>query len=295
MNKIGIDIGGTSIKFAFFDDNSEIIKRAKVKTSISDPSEVATDIATLIKNNYSEYKKVPIGIACAGDVNAKLGTVTADNLHWENVNLVSLLKDELDCDVCLVQDAEAAMLAEWDNGSLKGEENAVFLTIGTGVGGGLIIDGKPYRRIKHNACELGHMITHANGEQCACGEHGCFERYASASALVRSSKDYNNALEIFDNAMIGEKNASLIFEKYIDELCIGIVNVISIFAPDVIAIGGGMSGSGEPFLNAIMKGLNKHPYYYRYGKSTKIKLAKFANDAGVRGAAKAATLAKEEN
>lgn len=295
MNKVGVDIGGTSVKFSLLDENSVILKKDKIRTNISSPQGVANDIAELIKKNSDDYKSIPIGVACAGEVNAELGTVTADNLGWNKVNLLHLLQNEINRDVCLAQDAEAAMLAEWDCGSLKGESNAVFLTIGTGIGGSLIIDGKPYRQIKYNACEIGHMITHANGRECPCGEFGCYERYASASALVASTPVFDNAFDLFEAAMAKDERTLPIWDEYINEVCIGIVNMISIFAPDAISIGGGMSGSGEPFLNEIMKGLSNHLYYLRYGKSTKILLAKYGNEAGVRGAATAAMLKMGDN
>lgn len=287
MRAIGIDVGGTAIKFALVSDG-EVLLRAQCPTPTGDPPALAKAAAALIRENAPDWEMLPIGFACAGDVDPKTGLVSADNLGWQNVPLGSLLREALGRDVLLEQDTHAAMMAEWANGSLKGEKNALYLTIGTGVGGGAILDGRPYREIRRPGSEFGHMITHAGGEPCPCGERGCYERYASSAALVRRAKGYKNAKEIVDAVQRNDPAILPIWESYIEEVCVGLVNLMAIFYPEVISIGGGISASGDFLLNAILKGLSHHEGYRKYYSHIRIRLADFGNDAGVLGAAAAA-------
>lgn len=287
MRAIGIDVGGTAIKFALVSDG-EVLLRAQCPTPTGDPPALAKAAAALIRENAPDWEMLPIGFACAGDVDPKTGLVSADNLGWQNVPLGSLLREALGRDVLLEQDTHAAMMAEWATGSLKGEKNALYLTIGTGVGGGAILDGRPYREIRRPGSEFGHMITHAGGEPCPCGERGCYERYASSAALVRRAKGYKNAKEIVDAVQRNDPAILPIWESYIEEVCVGLVSLMAIFYPEVISIGGGISASGDFLLNAILKGLSHHEGYRKYYSHIRIRLADFGNDAGVLGAAAAA-------
>lgn len=287
MRAIGIDVGGTAIKFALVSDG-EVLLRAQCPTPTGDPPALAKAAAALIRENAPDWEMLPIGFACAGDVDPKTGLVSADNLGWQNVPLGSLLREALGRDVLLEQDTHAAMMAEWANGSLKGEKNALYLTIGTGVGGGAILDGRPYREIRRPGSEFGHMITHAGGELCSCGERGCYERYASSAALVRRAKGYKNAKEIVDAVQRNDPAILPIWESYIEEVCVGLVSLMAIFYPEAISIGGGISASGDFLLNAILKGLSHHEGYRKYYSHIRIRLADFGNDAGVLGAAAAA-------
>lgn len=287
MRAIGIDVGGTAIKFALV-SAGEVLLRAQCPTPTGDPPALAKAAAALIRENAPDWEMLPIGFACAGDVDPKTGLVSADNLGWQNVPLGSLLREALGRDVLLEQDTHAAMMAEWANGSLKGEKNALYLTIGTGVGGGAILDGRPYREIRRPGSEFGHMITHAGGEPCPCGERGCYERYASSAALVRRAKGYKNAKEIVDAVQRNDPAILPIWESYIEEVCVGLVSLMAIFYPEAISIGGGISASGDFLLNAILKGLSHHEGYRKYYSHIRIRLADFGNDAGVLGAAAAA-------
>lgn len=288
MNAIGIDIGGTAIKFALIDENSNIIFRAQKPTPVGDPAALADRAADLIRENCADWKDIPIGIGCAGDVDPETGIVTADNLSWNQVPFGPLLADYLGRPVRMEQDTHAAMMAEWAGGSLKGENNALYLTLGTGVGGGAILDGRPYREIRRQGSEFGHMITHAGGDPCPCGERGCYERYASSAALVRRVEGYSNAREIVDAARTGDPRILPVWKDYIEEVCIGLVSLISIFCPDVISIGGGISAAGDFLLNGIRECLSQHEAFRKYYSETRICLAQFGNDAGVLGAAAAA-------
>ena len=167
--------------------------------------------------------------------------------------------------------------------------------VGTGVGGGAILDGRPYREIRRPGSEFGHMITHAGGELCPCGERGCYERYASSAALVRRAPGYQNAREILDAVRAGEPAVLPIWESYIEEVCVGLISLMAIFFPDVISIGGGISAAGDFLLDAIRAGLNRHESYRKYYSGIRVCLAEFCNDAGVLGAAASARREMEKN
>lgn len=288
MNAIGIDIGGTAVKFALLDGGGSILVRAQAPTLRDRPEALADRTAELIREHGGDWMHLPIGVACAGDVDPESGLVTADNLGWEEVPLRPLLESRLGRPVRLEQDTHAAMMAEWENGSLKGEKNALYLTLGTGVGGGAILDGRPYREIKRLGSEFGHMITHAGGEPCPCGERGCYERYASSAALVRRAEGYSSAKEIIAAVQKGNREILPVWEEYIEEICIGLISLMAIFVPDAVSIGGGISEAGEFLLSAIKRGLEGHAAYRRYYHTADIRLARFGNDAGVLGAAAAA-------
>lgn len=295
MNAIGIDIGGTAIKLALIAEDGTILLRTQTPTPVGDPSALAEAAAGLIRENCPDWSALPIGVGCAGDVDPETGIVTADNLGWTQVPLGSLLEAALGRPVRLEQDTHAAMMAEWANGSLKGEKNALYLTLGTGVGGGAILDGRPYREIRRPGSEFGHMITHAGGELCPCGEQGCYERYASSAALVRRAPGYQNAREILDAVRAGDPAILPIWDSYIEEVCVGLISLMAIFFPDVISIGGGISAAGDFLLDAIRAGLNRHESYRKYYSGIRVCLAEFCNDAGVLGAAASARREMEKN
>ena len=298
MNAIGIDVGGTAIKFALIgtgpDGEPAVLARAQKTTPVGDPAALAERVACLIREHAPDSEQLPIGVACAGDVDPKTGLVTADNLGWTEVPLGPLLEKSLGRPVLLEQDTHAAMMAEWSGGSLKGENNALYLTLGTGVGGGAILDGRPYREIRRQGSEFGHMITHVGGDLCPCGERGCYERYASSAALVRRAEGFSNARDIVDAARAGDPRVVPIWEDYMEEVCAGLISLISIFYPDVISIGGGISAAGDFLLDSLYGCLNRHEAYRKYYSGTDIRLARYGNDAGVLGAAAAACRAWEK-
>ncbi len=292
MNAIGIDIGGTSIKFALLDEAGKILCRERRPTPLNDPAALA-DIAAGVIYGW-KGSEMPIGVACAGDVNNDTGLVTADNLGWDKVPLGPLLFQRLGRSVVLEQDAQAAMLAEWSAGSLMGEKNALYLTLGTGVGGGAIVGGKPHRELARTSSEYGHMITHAGGEPCSCGERGCYERYASVSALVRRAEGFSSAEEILAAVQAGNEKVVAIWKEYIREVCMGLVSLLNIFGPEVISIGGGISEAGDILLDSLKAGMGEHTTYTRYYSHTELRLAVFGNDAGVLGAAASARRFREK-
>ena len=281
--KIGVDIGGTTIKLAVLDEKGQILKKGCIPTPYSDLHAMTQEIGKWIGSHVPDYRELPIGIACAGSIHPDTQLLSADNLGLRNVPLQKQIEEVLRCSVAVSQDAHAAMIAEWKYGSLQGANYAVYLILGTGVGGDALIDGKPYRLVKHSAMEFGHMITHPNGEPCPCGERGCYERYASASALVRRVPGAKSAREIIDNVQRGNPEVLTIWETYVEEICIGILNLCRIFQPEKLAIGGGISQVGSFLLNSILKELEKHPFWNSC--HTELVLGSLGNDAGVIGAA----------
>ena len=208
MKTAGVDIGGKSIKLGIFDDDMKLIHRDSVITPISQPERVADLIADMLRGHDVDC----VGVGTAGSVDNRTHVVSASNLGWKNAPLLKLLADRLHLPVSVDNDAQAALMAEWYDGACQGVECAVYLTLGTGIGGALILDGKPWRGRNNLAAEFGHIITHADGLLCACGRRGCFERYGSASALERMSGG-RTAREIADAAKAGDPDALHIFDR----------------------------------------------------------------------------------
>lgn len=288
MRAIGIDVGGTAIKFALVSDG-EVLLRAQCPTPTGDPPALAKAAATLIRENAPDWEMLPIGFACAGDVDPKTGLVSADNLGWQNVPLGSLLREALGRDVLLEQDTHAAMMAEWANGSLKGEKNALYLTIGTGVGGGAILDGRPYREIRRPGSEFGHMITHAGGLDCPCGGKGCYERYASTKALIEKVRTATNkpldAFTIFEKENLQDPAVRAVVDQWIDEMILGLTNLIYIFNPPLVILGGGVINE-DYIIELIDRKIYKN--MMENYKKVNIVRSKLGSTAGLLGAAYAA-------
>lgn len=282
MELIGIDIGGTSVKLGVINDKTEIVYRAQHPAE-KDPERMTANLSRMIELAWRERGRLPVGIACAGWVNG--GRVSADNLSWGDVPLSDMLHDSLGVGIPMGNDAHLAMLAEWRRGSLIGLEHCIYLTLGTGVGGGIIVNGAPYRGEANLGGEIGHMITHAGGLACPCGQHGCYEMYASAGALSRMAGG-RSARAILDEASEGGSCDAL--DSYLSEVCLGLVGLMAIFAPQAISIGGGISNAGQFLLDRLLIRLRNTPGYGGLHSHVSVRLAKFGNDAGIIGAAELA-------
>ena len=176
----GIDIGGTSIKFGIFDEQLNLLQQWSRPT----PKEPA-EAAALIAAQLEPYHVAAIGAGAPGTLNAARETITADNLAWADVPLAALLRRASGLPAVVINDGHAAMLAEMRSGALQNVQTGILLTLGTGIGGGIVINGQCWRSPAGLAPELGHIITHSDGLPCPCGQCGCFEQYASATALIR--------------------------------------------------------------------------------------------------------------
>ncbi len=311
MYRIGVDLGGTNIAVGVVDENYNIVGRAKRKTNAKRGAEsVCDDIAAAIREAAEESGLslddiASFGIGTPGSVDTKNGIIkSAGNLQFFDVNLKEMLKERLGKYFTVENDGNAAAYGEYIAGAGKGTENFIAITLGTGVGGGIVIGGKIYTGSNFAGAELGHMIINMNGEYCTCGKHGCLEAYASATALIRQTiakmnkypdsvmwelcgKDINNVngKTAFDANRMGDKAGKETIDEYISYLATGVSNIISVFQPDVLCIGGGISGEGEALINPVANYFSDVKSSKKVGKATKILAARLGNDAGIIGAA----------
>lgn len=317
--KVGIDLGGTNIvagvvKVDYDNQDYEIIARAECKTAIPRPeTDVCDSMASVVKQALKKAKlKLDdvdyVGIGVPGAVNPDTGIIeTSPNLLFQNWDVRSMMSERLNGKFVKIEnDANAAALGEYLAGSAKGCKNAVAVTLGTGVGGGIVIDGKIYSGSNFAGAELGHMVIVKDGKECGCGRKGCWEAYASATALINMTKDAIrnekadfsymldacdgdinnvNGKTAFDAQLAGDYTGKAVVEEYISYLACGIVNVINIFQPDVLCIGGGVSRQGENLLAPVRAIVEKERITKHNKKQTVICVATLGNDAGIIGAA----------
>jgi len=307
---VGIDLGGTNIVAGVVDEKYNIIAKASTKTNCPRPEkEIADDMAKMalqaVKNANLTIDDVEwIGIGTPGIANSSTGIIEySNNLGFKNTPMVKYIQESIDKPVFIENDANAAAYGEYVAGAAKGAKNAVCITLGTGVGGGIIIDGKIYSGSNFAGAEIGHTVIEVDGPQCSCGRKGCFEVFSSATGLIRMTKEamaenpdsiMNKMAEekgkvtartSFDAMRTGDETAKAVVDKYIKYLAAGITNTINIFQPDVLCIGGGVCNEGDPLLLPV-KALVKEEVYTRNSpKNTEIVIAKLGNDAGIIGAA----------
>ncbi|MDF2567040.1 MAG: hypothetical protein K0R90_496 [Oscillospiraceae bacterium] len=308
---VGIDLGGTNIVAGIVDENHEIITKADVKTNLPrDYKAIADD---MVKVSFEAVEKAGltmdqiewIGVGCPGTVNRDTGIVEyANNLEFYNAPLTEYLENKFNKKVYMDNDANAAGFGEFVAGAAKGTSSAVAITLGTGVGSGIILDGKIYSGSNFAGAEIGHSVLEVDGNLCTCGRRGCFETYSSATALINMTKkameasketamwemaegDINKASgkTAFDGMRAGDKVATEVVNEYIKYLAAGITNVINIFQPDVVCIGGGISKEKETLLAPLREIVSKEVYSRYSKKNTKLVAATLGSEAGVIGAA----------
>lgn len=329
MKYIGVDIGGTNLVSAIVEKDSKgykIICKKSCPTNVPRPKEnICEDIIKITLEALKEVK-LPldeiksIGIGVPGSVDVKAGNINfATNLFIENWNIKKDIEEKINdsnylkkfgfepsenyIEVFIENDANAAALGEALAGAAKGFNNAIMVTLGTGIGGGIIINKKIYSGANFAAGEIGHMVIVKDGIECTCGRKGCFERYASATGLInltqqkmQENKDSKmweiapnlnevNGKTAFDAEKLADKAAKQVLEDYIAYLGCGVANLINIFQPDCIIIGGGISNQGENLLSPLRKYIDKQTYNKNLKVQTRILKAQLANDAGVIGAA----------
>ncbi|MBR2283292.1 MAG: ROK family protein [Ruminococcus sp.] len=310
---VGIDLGGTNIVAGVVDGNYNIIAKASTKTNCPRPDrEIAADMARMaeeaVKNAGLDMGDIEwIGIGSPGIANSSTGVLEySNNLGFRDTPLVDYIKEFIgrdDTPVFIENDANAAAYGEYVAGAAKGARNAVCITLGTGVGSGIVIDGKIYSGSNFAGAEIGHTVIEVGGAQCSCGRKGCFEAYSSATGLIRMTKE---AIELhpdsamagmakergkvtartsFDCMRAGDKYAKDVVDKYIKYLAAGVTNVINIFQPDILCIGGGVCNEGDPLLLPMKKIVAEEVYTRDSDKNCEIVIAKLGNDAGIIGAA----------
>lgn len=307
---VGIDLGGTNIVAGVVDEDYNIIAKASTKTNCPRPEkEIADDMAKMalqaVKNADLTIADIEwIGIGTPGIANSSTGVIErASNLGFENTPMVKYIQETIDKPVFIENDANAAAYGEYVAGAAKGAKNAVCITLGTGVGGGIIVDGKIYAGSNFAGAEIGHTVIEVDGAQCSCGRKGCFEAYSSATGLIRMSKEAMEACPdsimnkmaeekgkvtartSFDAMRAGDKAAKDVVDKYIKYLAAGITNTINIFQPDVLCIGGGVCNEGDPLLLPVRALVKEEDFARNSEKKTEIVIAKLGNDAGIIGAA----------
>ena len=310
MYYLGIDLGGTNIATAVVNEQFEILGRGKLKTRCPRPAEeIADDIAetcrmALAESGLTMADIEGVGIGIPGTINRDTGMVEyANNLLFDKVPMRKMLQDRLGCDIYLENDANAAAYGELLAGAGKGCDNFVAITLGTGVGSGIIVDGKIVSGVNFAGGEVGHTVIVKDGVMCPCGRPGCWEAYASATALIRQTKeamechpeskmwelagsiDQVNGRTAFDAMRAGDEVGSQVAHGYMDYVACGIVNVINIFQPTMVCIGGGISKEGETLLGPIRKYVERERYSKHSSVQTELKKAELGNDAGIIGAA----------
>jgi len=315
MCRIGVDLGGTNIVAGLVGDDFKIVDKLSCLTLPQRGADaVANDIIRLCfevcKKNSIDIKNIKqIGVASPGTVNCEEGIIEyANNIPFCNYPMAEKVRVATGCDkILLGNDANIAAWGEAIAGAAKGTTNSVMITLGTGVGGGVIIDNKIYTGFNFAGAELGHIVIQYNGRQCSCGRKGCWEAYSSATALIAMTnekieecKRYSRDTKMIDiasrkgsvngttafNAMkMGDNAAREVVDVYIKYLACGLVNIVNIFQPEIISIGGGISNEGQSLIDLLNPYITADRYGCTSQKQTEIKIAKLSNDAGVIGAA----------
>lgn len=294
--RIGIDIGGTDTKIGLVDVHQKLIARESMETNAQRPAEeIIAEIgqkvlALLEEQGIAMDQCIGAGIGVPGTVDRKEGVVRySNNIHWDQVELAKEMGKFLPIPIKIANDADCAALGEAVAGAGKEYQDVVMLTLGTGVGGGIILDGEIYEGRGMGGSELGHMVIVENGEPCTCGRRGCLEAYASATALKRDAKRASgkemNPEEIFAAAAAGDKVMKDVVDTYIRRLGVGIVNIVNIFRPQMVLLGGGISAQGETILPQISEMLKENCFGGAKSELPEVETAALGNEAGMIGAA----------
>ena len=312
MYRIGVDLGGTNIVVGVINEENKIIAKASRKTNSPRPAEgIFDDMADAIKEAMEQaqitFKDViSVGVGTPGSVNKGDELIDfANNLAFDNVPAYALLRERIGFDkVYFDNDANCAALGEAVAGCGKGVKNFVMITLGTGVGSGIIANGKLVTGLNYAAGEMGHMVISYDGVPCNCGRKGCWESYSSATALIVQTKNAmrKNADSLmweltendlgkvtgktaFDAARKGDAAAKAVVNTYMSYLAVGIGNVVNIFQPDIVCVGGGVGNEKENLIAPVRKLVATERYSVHAKKQTQILCAVLGNDAGIIGAA----------
>jgi len=316
MYRIGVDLGGTNIAAGIVDESGRILAKDSIPTRAERPAEeIGADIAYLSRKLCEDFgcsldDIESVGIASPGIADNENGMVVyANNLPFRNFPIAKIVGDGLGGKKVFVEnDANAAAWGEAVCGAAGGTKNSVMITLGTGVGGGIIIDNKIYGGFNHAGAELGHIVIEYNGRPCSCGRKGCWEAYSSATALIKMTKEKLDeckekgiptlmeelvakkgkvsGITAFNAYRMGDAPAKEVVDKYISYLACGLANIVNIFQPEIISLGGGISNEGDSLIEALLPLIRAEQYGGGGAiELTKIKIAKLGNDAGIIGAA----------
>lgn len=309
--RIGIDLGGTNIAVGIVDENLQLVAKHSVPTQAERPyQQIVEDMAKAVFTAMKEAgvsleQCTSVGIGSPGICDSETGTVIyTNNIKWENVPLTAELQKWIPLPCYLSNDANCAALGEVAAGAAKGCKNAVLLTLGTGVGGGIILDGKIFAGCHSAGAELGHTVLVKDGEPCTCGRRGCLEVYASASALIRQAKraaeknpdsllwklcggdlERMDARIPFEAERQGDETAKQVVKEYVACLSEGVINFVNIFRPEYVILGGGVCNEGARLLDPINDCVRRLCFGSDKVEPPKVVRAKLGNDAGIIGAA----------
>ena len=309
-NYVGIDLGGTNIKAGVVTDEGKLLNKVTCKTNADRPMEdIIHDMGRLaadaVKDAGLEVSDIEaIGIGSPGTPDNDEGLlVYSNNLPFVMAPMRKLIREVIDLPVYIDNAANCAAMAEAVAGAAKGAKDSVTITLGTGVGAGVIVDGKIYSGFNQAGSEFGHTVLVSGGIECPCGRKGCFEQYASASALARMTREaaeknpdsllnkvYEqqgewNAQIAFIAMRDGDETAKEVVDTYTSYLADGLANAINAFMPEVLVVGGGVCNEGDPLLIPMREKTMSRPYFGPGVKKTRIELAQMGNDAGIVGAA----------
>lgn len=314
MYYLGIDLGGTNIAAAAVDEEGVILGRSSIPTPRDGaaPAQVAAAMAQAVVQAVEHAglelsNAASIGIGSPGTIDPVSGVVRFwSNLNFQDVPLSELVRKNIPMDlpIYLENDANAAALGEYASGAGKGSVSMVAITLGTGIGGGAVFNGKLYTGFNYAGMEVGHFVIEKGGRLCTCGRKGCFETYCSATALIRRTKeimeqspdsllwqlaegDLNkvNGRIPFDAAQQGDAAAQAVVQEFIDYLGNGVASLVNVLQPEVFCIGGGLSNQGENLLGPVRQILNREDYARNSVNRTRLVRAELGNDAGIIGAA----------
>lgn len=307
MYCVGIDIGGMSIKAGVIDRDGNILKKGKVVTDVAGGEDkIISDIGGLVLSlaDPKDRDFVGIGIGCPGAINSSTGTVDrAYNLNWTDVPLAEKLARKINKPIKVSNDANCAALGETMFGVGRMYSDTIFITLGTGVGGGIILDNKLYEGNESKGGELGHMVLVVDGEPCTCGRRGCMEAYCSASALIRETKcamlankdsemwQFSPSLAdvdgktAFECSKKGDRAACEVVDYFVKYLGEGMLNFANIFRPQAIILGGGVCAQGDYLIDKLKDYCKDRDYGFEGMPRFDILVAQLGNDAGMIGAA----------
>ena len=315
MVYIGVDLGGTNIAVGICGEDLKIIAKGSVPTRPERaPEMIVKDMADLSARLLKECgipldEVASVGIATPGTANSDTGVVEySNNIPFYRFPIADVFKSFLPVKRVLIEnDANAAALAEALSGAAKGTRKSVMITLGTGVGGGIVIDGKVYSGFNHAAGELGHTVIEYNGRPCSCGRRGCWEAYSSATGLINMTREKVNECKIkgipslmveefdatgrisartaFSAMKKGDVPGADVVREYIAYLACGITNMINIFQPEVLSIGGGICNERENLLNPLLAIIRTEQYTRNLPNRCEVRIAELGNDAGIVGAA----------
>ncbi len=318
---VGIDLGGTNIKAGVVTSDGKLLHKQSIKTQVGERSEeeLVKDMGSLAARVIQEAGLQTadikaIGIGSPGTPDNITGyLVYANNLRFHMTPMRKWVREVIDLPVYIENDANCAAMAESVVGAAKDVSHSLTITIGTGIGSGLIINNRIYSGFNQAGVEFGHTVLEMGGEPCTCGRRGCFEVYGSATALIRMTKEAAhkdptsalhkliaenhgrvNARQAFDAMRLGDKTATTLVETYLEYLSEGLANAINAYMPEILVIGGGVCNEGDALLVPLQEKTIAKVYSGEGVRSTRIALAQMGNDAGILGAAMMAWASRED-